>query len=301
MNSKKVNQYQTAIKAFKNGKNIVNTLKKLGVNKSDSIEIAYEIQAGSYTREFNNFHLERNKALHSIINKVATLNGVDTVDTVGVFGVGEAMNWIGYEGSINKLFGVELSFSRLQFAYKNLNKISGIKSFQLIKGDAKENIFNKNSFDIAITMHSLEPNGNKQGASILRNVVDSASKYVVMFEPDYKTAHKEMKERMIKNDYVRNISKELSKMNSIEIIDKFKLKKDANIDNVTTCWIIRKKSQNETVKNKLVCPFTNGELYEYPDVMYSPNAGLGYPKINDFLFINKKDAVFLGEMGKVIE
>ena len=227
MNSKKVNHYQTAIKAFKNGKNIVNTLNKLGVNKSDCIEIAYEIQAGSYTKEFNNFELERNKALHSIINKVITLNGIDTV---GVFGIGEAMNWIGYEeGSINKLFGVELSFSRLQFAYKNLNKISGIKSFQLIKGDATENIFNKNSFDIAITMHCLEPNGNKQGASILKNVVDSASKYVVMFEPDYETAHKEMKERMIKNDYVRNISNELSKMNSIEIVDKFKLEKEIEI------------------------------------------------------------------------
>ena len=88
MNLKKVNHYQTAIKAFKNGKNIVNNLNKLGVNKSDCIKIDYEIQAGNYIKEFNNFELERNKALQSMVNKVITLNGIDTV---GVFGIGEAM------------------------------------------------------------------------------------------------------------------------------------------------------------------------------------------------------------------
>ena len=39
-------------------------------------------------KEFNNFELERNKALQSMANKVITLNGIDTV---GVFGIGEAM------------------------------------------------------------------------------------------------------------------------------------------------------------------------------------------------------------------
>ena len=292
MNSEKIKYYQIALEAFKNGKNIVSTLRKLGVNKTICIELAYEIQAGSYTLGFNDIGLSRNKAIHSIINQ---FTAIDDVNSIGVFGVGEAKNWIGYEGSLNNLFGVELSFSRLRWAHKNLEKISDIDSFCLVKGDASEKIFNKNSFDISITLHSIEPNGNDQGARILHNVIESSSKYVILFEPDYKSAHKEMKQRMENYDYVRNISDELSKMTSINIIDKFVMDIQVTADNLTTCWIIEKNKKVESVTNKMVCPFTNGDLNEYIDMMYSPKAGVGYPKINDYIFLNKNDAVFIGE------
>ena len=292
MNLEKVRYYQIALEAFKKGDNIVNTLREIGVNKSDCIELAYEIQAGSYTIGFNDLQLARNKDIHSIINQYTQLTDVNNI---GIFGIGEAMNWIGYDGGIHKLYGVELSFSRLRWAYKNLDKISDINSFQLIKGDASEKIFNKNSFDISITLHSIEPNGNEQGASILNNVIESSSKYVILFEPDYSTAHKKMKKRMEINDYVRNISDELSKMSSINILDKFVMDIQQNPDNLTTCWIIEKINKVDSVINKMVCPFTNGDLIEYNDMMYSAKAGVGYPKINEFIFLNKNDAVFIGE------
>jgi len=292
MNSEKVKYYQIALEAFKKGDNIVNTLRKIGVNKSDCIELAYEIQAGSYTLEFNDDELARNKALHTIINRFTVIKDVKSI---GVFGIGEAKNWIGYKGNINNLFGVELSFSRLRWAYKNLEKVPDINSFHLIKGDASEKIFNKNSFDISITLHSIEPNGNEQGTSILHNVIESSSKYVILFEPDYSTAHKEMKERMEKNDYVRNIADQLSKINSINIIDKFVMDIQQNPDNLTTCWIIEKTNKVDSVINKMVCPFTNGSMKEYNDMIYSPKAGVGYPIINGYYFLNKNDAVFIGE------
>ena len=36
-------------------------------------------------------------------------------------------------------------------------------------------------------------------------------------------------------------------------------------------------------------------LNKYNDMMYSPKAGVCYPKINEFIFLNKNDAVFIGE------
>tara|TARA_B100000519_G_scaffold191899_1_gene192776 strand:+ start:5336 stop:5545 length:210 start_codon:yes stop_codon:yes gene_type:complete len=51
----------------------------------------------------------------------------------------------------------------------------------------------------------------------------------------------------------------------------------------------------ENGKNIVMCPFTKGKLNLYNDMMYSPKAGVGYPKINDFIFLNKNDAVFIGE------
>ena len=84
-------------------------------------------------------------------------------------------------------------------------------------------------------------------------------------------------------------------MKSINIIDKFVMDINQNPDNLTTCWIIEKINKVESVTDKMVCPFTNGELNKYNDMMYSPKSGVGYPIINEFIFLNKNDAVFIGE------
>ena len=113
------------MKCTKKGGNIVQALLKAGANKSDSIEIAYELQAGSYTSNFykSEFGTIRNKALHTIIKKYCSLS---EVSNVGVFGVGEAENWIGFDGYIDDFYGIELSYSRLMCADNNLSKLSEV-------------------------------------------------------------------------------------------------------------------------------------------------------------------------------
>lgn len=51
-------------------------LTSQGASKSLSIEIAYELQAGEYTRNFNEKSLKRNKAIHKIIDKYINLGNV---------------------------------------------------------------------------------------------------------------------------------------------------------------------------------------------------------------------------------
>ncbi len=288
----KVGFYQIAKEAFRKGENMVKTLIDRGASKSDSIEIAYELQAGEYTRNFNEKSLQRNKQIHKIIDKYLTLEGVENV---GVFGVGEAKNWIGYEGEIKNFYGLELSFSRLRYAFDNMSKLKGIQSFQLLKGDASEVIFADNSFDLSITLHSIEPNGNEQGAKILNNVINSSSKYILLFEPDFSTAHTAMKDRMVLNDYVRNISDEISKNDSVNVIDCFVTDIQENENNLTTCWILEKVNKVQESEVKMVCPYTYKPLVDYKDVLYSPQAGLAFSKINEFILLNKRDAIFIGE------
>jgi len=287
----KVKYFKIASDAFKQGKNIVDTLVNYGATKSESIELAYELQAGEYTACFNDLGLRRNKEIHAIINKYANL---PDVESIGVFGIGEAKNWIGYRGNIKHLVGVDLSYSRLRFAYQNLQNITGINSFKLVKGDASETIFKHNSFDISITLHSIEPNGNKQGAIMLNNVINCASQYILLFEPDYSTAHSKMRDRMIKHDYSQNLSDELQKLDSIHIIDKFIMNTQETTDNLTTCWLIEKKLKEKSEKQKFICPYSRCELADYSDYMYSPESGLAYSIIDDFVFLNTNDAIFLG-------
>lgn len=290
----KIKYYQIAIEVYKKGENIVQALLEAGASKSDSIEIAYELQAGSYTSDFyrsKSRKMRRNKTLHAIIKKYCSLS---EVSSIGVFGVGEAVNWIEFDGYIDDFYGVELSYSRLVYADNNLSKLEGVGAYTLIKGDASEVIFNENSFDISMTLHSIEPNGNEQGAKMLRNVVSSSSKYILLFEPDYSTAPESMKKRMRENDYVCNISDEIKKIESIKIIDKYNLDVVENSDNLTTCWVIEKINKSSSKKKKMICPFSHDELIDYENIKYSQASGLAYPVINNFIFLNKDDAIFIG-------
>jgi len=210
-----------------------------------------------------------------------------------VLGVGEAKNWIGYEGEIDQLYGLELSYSRLRYAHENLRKISGINSYSLFKGDATQKVFQKNSVDLSITLHSIEPNGNSQGALMLENAIECSSRYVLLFEPDFSTASPEMKERMLTHDYVRNIDENLNKMDSVIVKDRFIMDVQETENNLTTCWIIEKKAKTDST-NKFICPISGCQLVEYPDFLYSPETGLAYPSLSGFRCVNKTDAIFIG-------
>tara|TARA_B100001741_G_C16453361_1_gene551486 strand:- start:142 stop:1044 length:903 start_codon:yes stop_codon:yes gene_type:complete len=283
--------FKIAKEAFNNDLNVVKTLINEGATKSEGIELAYEMQAGEYTKNFDELNLRRNHEIHKIINKYIS---DDNINDIAVFGIGEAKNWIGYDLKNINIHGIELSYSRLKYAKKNLDKISQINNFKLIKGDASQKIFNDNSFDITITLHSLEPNGNEQGSKILKNVIDSSNKYILLFEPDFDSAHDEMKKRMTKHDYIRNINSELQSNNQIQIIDKFLLNIKESSNNLTTCWVIKKKSYNSKNKPSFICPFDHDQLVEYDDCFYNKNNGLAFPKVDDFNFINRDDAFFLG-------
>jgi hypothetical protein len=287
---KKIQYYKLACKTFEENENVTHALMANGASKSTSIELAYELQAGEYTRNFNELALKRNIEIHKIINKYVSL---PEVQSVAVLGVGEGKNWIGYEGKIEKLFGLELSYSRLRYAHDNLSKLSGITSFNLFKGDATQKVFQKNAVDLSITLHSIEPNGNTQGTLMLENAIECSSKYVLLFEPDFSTAPQEMKERMLKHDYVQNIDENLSRMDSVIVKERFIMDVQETDNNLTTCWIIEKKTKTDA-NNKFVCPVSGCQLKEYPNFMYSPETGLAYPWLGNFRCINKTDAIFIG-------
>jgi len=104
-----------------------------------------------------------------------------------------------------------------------------------------------------------------------------------------------MKERMLRHDYVRNISEQLAEMKSINIIEKYVMEVQESEDNLTTCWIIEKKEKKQTEKEKMICPYSEGELINYNDALYSPNTGLAYSKMDGFILLNKQDAIFIGK------
>lgn len=289
----KTTNYRLAKEAYAKNENIVQKLTSLGVDKSECIEIAYEIQAGSYTSAFNQslFGFNRNKVLHQIIRNYTDLT--DVSDTA-VFGIGEAVNWIGFDGAIKNFYGVELSYSRLRYARSNIAELNGIQKSILIKGDASETIFNPNSFDLTVTLHSIEPNGNIQGKIMLNNVINYSSKYVLLFEPDFSTAPPAMKSRMEANGYVCNIEDVISSDPSVYVVDKFLLEIQENENNLTTCWILKKNEYKDSEQDKFVCPYSNSPLVEFAGCKYSSGSGLIYPTIDDILFINKKDAIFIG-------
>ena len=180
-----------------------------------------------------------------------------------------------------------------------MSKIASLKKSTLIKGDASENIFQSNSFDLTITLHSIEPNGDAQGEMMLKNVINTSSKYILLFEPDYSAAPDLMKKRMKTNGYVCNIQKTIDKMSSVTVIEKFLLEIQENKDNLTTCWILKKNNSDISFGPKLVCPYSGDALMDFENIKHSAESGLVYPIVDNIMFINKSDAIFIG--GKDLE
>ena len=222
-------------------------------------------------------------SLHEVINHY---KDKAEAQSVAVLGVGEAKNWIGYEDVISKFVGIELSFFSTKVRQEQSSKVDRNKRSGACKSRrVEEDILVDQAVDISITLHSLEPNGNEQGARMLNATIDSASKYTLLFEPDYSEASKKMKDRMIYHDYIRNIDDVLSARQDIKIVNKFLMEKQETDDNLTTCWVLEKIGRVHS-EIGFVCPISGCQLQLQGDFLYSPDTGLGYPSLNGFKCLN---------------
>jgi len=181
------------------------------INKSDIIQIVYDIQAGQYINktiknpEWTN---EYSAALAKIIGK---LDGVYCFLEAGV-GEGTTMYHVlsKLDSIPESIYGFDLSYSRLRYARhymmtKNMN-------FEFMY---MADIFNSsmldNSIDLVFSSHALEPNGGREEAALVE-LHRIARKYIVLFEPSYELGNEKSKQHISKNGYVTSLYKTAIKL-----------------------------------------------------------------------------------------
>ena len=281
---------------YNRGENVTEHLRKKfkKTNTSEIIEIAYDLQAGSYIKRFNS-NPEKAELYVSQVAKILS-EFVHKTDSLLDVGTGELTT---LTLVLNKMIttpknvlAFDISWSRLIrgrqfFKSKNSKKKFEISTFV---ADIKYIPLHSNCIDVITSSHSLEPNGENL-IKLIKELFRVVKKKIILFEPSYEFSSKEGKRRMDKLGYIRgipNIVEKLGgKVTEIIPIDDNK----GNPLNPTACYIIEPLKFKEKQENRvpiLCVPGTDFKL-EYENGFFnSKDTGLVYPILEDIPILKNK-------------
>ena len=279
---------------YKNNQNIIEYLKcNYGDNHdlSEYIKIAYDLQAGSYSKAYYDNGGEYLNYTKSIVPILDDLGEIERFIHVGV---GEAITLScmlkNKKTSPKEVYGLDISWSRLKYA-KKFSKAHGFNNFNFVAGNIFEMPFHDNSFDVVLSHHSLEPNGGKEKEALIE-LNRIAKKYIVLFEPTYEFGNRAARKRMDKHNYVKYIAEHARELR-LNVIENVLFNDKRNPLNPTGMTIIKKDSHQEEVEmsNIMACPISKGSLIKTSDSFYCKSSSLAYPIIQDIPCLLRENAI----------
>lgn len=288
----KFKQLQKIKELYAKGDNIIQYLKSIGNNDTNTIEdilISYDFQSGSYIQSFSknrDYNDKYCKAISKIIDKIENVQSIIEV------GAGEAttLNTVirNLKNQPSDILGFDISWSRMKFAKELLTDFN-IPNVNLFTANLFEIPLLDNSIDIVYTSHSLEPNGGKEEAA-LKELYRITRKYLILLEPSFEFANVEAKARMKKHGYVTELHASAKKL-GYKIIEHRLFDYSSNPLNPTGLIIIEKRATGSNNSN-LVCPISHTELVNYSDsLLFSKESFLAYPIIDKIPCLLKENSI----------
>lgn len=285
---------------YVDGENIIQYLKDMGNlehNTDEMIMISYDFQSGSYIKSVNEkpeFNEKYTKALSKIIDKL-NLKDYSLLEV----GVGEATTLANIVPKLNnipnKVYGFDLSWSRVRYAIEYMKKNNISNSF-LFRGDLFNIPLSDNSIDLVYTSHSIEPNGGREEEAFLE-LMRITKRYLILLEPAYELASSESKKRMNKHGYVKNLYSNAVSL-GFKVIEHTLFDVSSNPLNPTGLMIIEKSPENDDdVKNPFICPITKTPLNLMKGSFFTKDGLLVYPIIDGVPCILRDDAIIATHYG----
>src|SRR5438105_3499560 len=226
--------FTAAKAAFQRGENVTQRLRdQLGIdhNTPDIIELAYDIQAGTYIAQTN----QTRALVESYTAEVAGILSahVHSGETLLDVGCGEmttlSLTTERLTSEISALYAFDISWSRikvgLEFAAQNM-KQSTLACLRPFTADISEIPLRSKSVDVTTTSHALEPNGGRE-AELLKEILRVTRRLVVLFEPSYELNSDEGRARMNRLGYVKNLERTISNLGA-KVLDITLLKNTPN-------------------------------------------------------------------------
>ena len=271
---------------YEKGQNICEFLRNeqnLDSNTPEIIEIAYDLQTGSYTQAMSDPMIIRHKTAYTKTIAQRILQSCDSLTSVMEAGVGEATTLSGVLRHLReetnqprlKGYGFDLSWSRLSYAKKWLIR-EGLDHVEMCCGDLLSIPFCDSSIDVVYTSHSVEPNGGNE-EPILRELYRVARKYLILCEPGYELGDDIAKARMDHHGYCKGlpaISRELG----FDVLDHHLIDCSAIPENPSAITIIQKHGESSSTSSSVfACPKTHTPLVPGDGVLYSRESLTAYP------------------------
>ena len=174
--------------AYKSGENITQLLieQQPGLDRAEIIEIAYDIQSGSYTQSaIDNPDRLRDHA-KGIFNMCKEF--INKKDTILDCGAGELTTLSTLSNHLpedSKLLACDISLSRLRvgrrYSYQTMHKDLA-KSLNLFVADMATLPLANSSIDVVFTSHALEPNHGRE-KELLSELIRVARRNLILLSP----------------------------------------------------------------------------------------------------------------------
>lgn len=282
---------------YQNGENVTSYLRakfSSADNTSEIIEIAYDLQAGSYAEDVKK-NLDKAQTYASELASILNTH-LECGDSLLDVGTGEMttltllLNKLDIE--LKDILAFDISWSRLavgiEFHQQNRNSKLPLQTFV---ADIKEIPLHAKCVDVVTSSHALEPNG-KNLETLLRELFRITKKRLVLFEPSYELNSQQGKARMDRLGYIKDIAGVVSRLGG-KLIDVVPIKYSANPLNPTACYIIEPSGQNEVhIESVTFCvPGTNFKLEPVKQFLFSKDTGLVFPVLDEIPVLKNSSAI----------
>ena len=245
--------------AYDRNENITRVLRDadgLATNTPSAIEIAYDLQAGSYVRAlddpaYREVHERYAEALAAVLTPLQPTCVLEA-------GVGEATTLrsvlprLGLAPGAG-VFGFDLSWSRIHVARRHCEQ--GGVAANLFLGEMGAIPLPDGAVDVVFTSHAIEPNRGRE-AELLSELFRVTGRYLALFEPGYELASPESRARMDSHAYCRGLRDIAGRLG--KVMDYRLLPVTTNPLNPTAVLLIEKSTTAAAKASAFVCPSCRG-------------------------------------------
>lgn len=288
--------------AFDRGENIMKILRSgelEGYNSSQAIELAYDLQAGTYYKEMKCDSSISSRKIHRAKLVAARILELLRPSTILNAGIGEATTLVGMSCTDLKdckFHGFDISLSRVLYARKLLCDFDLGSQTNLCTGDLKHIPYADNSFDVVYTSHAIEPNGGCE-RKILGELMRVASEYLVLIEPDFIGACKAGQERMKDNGYCIDLHLCINEL-GLDLIEYRPLDDSMNQLNPSALYIIKKHNSSKIAEPMHACPIFQAPLNMIKGSLYSEQGQCIYPVIDGIPCLRPENAIICSKFSR---
>lgn len=288
---------------YEQGGNIIEYLKAkndVDYNTLELIEIAYDIQAGSYINYAkDNPHLI--EAYTSEISKIIDAN-TNYRDSILDIGSGELTTLsnvlLRLKTETSFIYTLDVSFSRLfkgfLYAQEIIHKDIFDKLCPIVASIDEIPLLDK-SVNVTISSHALEPNGGNL-KKLLEELFRVTRDKLLLFEPSYEMNSLQGKKRMDMHGYIKGIPDVVKSLGgtTIELIEIINI---SNKLNPTYCYIITPAPIKlympviSVTKKAYSVPGSNFTLVDHIEYLISNETGMAYPKLKGIPILKNNSSI----------
>ena len=286
--------------AYSRGDNITQLLTNSNPNldRSEIIEIAYDIQSGSYTK----YALESSGILKRYASEICDLAKpyLAEHDVILDCGAGELTTLSALSEHLPaqcQLLACDISLSRLKVGRRFAERVMRgdlARALRLFVADMGRLPIADSSVDVVSTSHALEPNHGRE-RDLLAELLRVARRQLLLFEPSWENADELVRTRMEQHGYVRDLPQHIDAAGG-RLVSVEPLPNSLNSVNPTYCYVVEpvnKESQPSFADQAFQCPRSGQPLHKQQSYWWNQEGGWAYPEIDGIACLREKHGVLM--------